>query len=90
MNTFQLVYVAHVCMLSGVLKEQFSSQASTMRQLIEELDQKYGGFVEMFIDATSRQLRLNAAIYYSPPGQLPVSVIDLDQAVQDQGVITFW
>lgn len=90
MKTLQLVYVAHVCMLSGVVEEQTSSQAATLRQVIDELDARYKGFCEMFVDAVTRQLRWDAAIYYSPPGAPPVSVVDLDQPVQDQAVITFW
>jgi len=85
-----LLYVAHLTMLTGCLKEKFSTAADTLRQLVQELDDRYPGFAGMVIDSQGGGLRLNAAIYYNNPGQVPVSVINLDQPVQDRAKVTFW
>lgn len=91
MHEVELRYIAHIAMLTGnVLKERWQTRAATVRELINELDQYYGGFREMFIDPENEQLNLNAMIYYNEKGQVPVAVIDLDRAIQDEGIVTFW
>lgn len=86
----ELRYVAHVTALTGVLLEHHQTAASSLRQLVEELDGKYPGFRVLFVNADRGTLNLNAMIYYSDPGEVPISVIDLDQPIQDGGTVTFW
>jgi hypothetical protein len=85
-----LNYVAHLTMLTGCLAENYLTAAATLRQLVQELDGRYLGFAEMVIDTRSGRLCFNAAIYYTNPGEVPVSVVDLDHRLQDGARLTFW
>ena len=90
MNQIELHYVAHVTALTHSLKEVLATQAGTLRDLIDELDERYSGFREMFVDEGTRQLKLNVMIYYSDVLQHPVAVVDLDRPVRDHAIVTFW
>jgi hypothetical protein len=86
----ELRYVAHVTTLTNCLLESYQTMASSLRELVAELDSAYPGFQEMFVSPETAKLNLNAMIYYGAPGQVPVSVIDLDQRIGDGGTVTFW
>jgi len=91
MLTLELRYVAHVAMLTGnILKEPWQTNATTVRELISELDVHYGGFIKMFIDQETNGLCLNATIYYNKEGQSPMSILDLDYPLSDNAIVTFW
>jgi hypothetical protein len=86
----ELRYVAHVTTLTNCLLESYQTAASSLRELVIELDATYPGFREMFINPETATLNLNGMIYYGAPGQVPISVIDLDHPLGDGGTITFW
>jgi hypothetical protein len=86
----ELRYVAHVTALTGNLLERRQTIASSIRELVEELDATYPGFHDLFVNAATGALQFNAMIYYSDPGAVPVSVIDVDLPIRDGGIITFW
>jgi hypothetical protein len=86
----ELRYVAHVTTLTNCLLESYQTTASSLRELVAELDGAYPGFWEMFVDPETGMLNLNVMIYYCGPGQVPISVIDLDQRIGDGGTATFW
>jgi hypothetical protein len=44
----------------------------------------------MFVNPGPGTLNLNAMIYYGAPGEIPISVIDLDHPIGDGGTVTFW
>ena len=90
MKQLELRYVAHVTTITGILQEGYQTKASTIRELVDELDARYGGFRELFVSPKTGQLNLNTMIYYSDPGEIPISVIDLDRPVRDGGTVTFW
>lgn len=90
MKTIHLRYVAGVIPITGVLDETYTTQAGTLRELLDELDAKYGGLRQMFIDETTNRLNLNTMIYYGEAGKIPFPVIDLDQSVEDGAKATFW
>ena len=91
MLTLELRYIAHVAMLTGnVLKETWHTEATNMKGLIEELDEHYGGFNEMFVDRSTGGIRLNAMIYYNKENEVPVTVINLDHPLNEKGIVTFW
>ena len=91
MLTLELRYIAHVAMLTGnVLKETWHTEATNMKGLIEELDEHYGGFNEMFVDQSTGGIRLNAMIYYNKENEVPVTVINLDHPLNEKGIVTFW
>lgn len=90
MKELELRYVAHVTTITNSLGESRETESATVRELLDELDEEYGGFREMFVSPDTGQLQLNALIYYSDPGQVPVSVIDLDHPVGHRGKVTFW
>ena len=90
MKRLELRYVAHVTTITDVLQESYHTEAATIQELVDELDGKYSGFRELFVSPETGRLNLNAMIYYSDPGAVPVSVIDLDQPVEDGGAVTFW
>jgi hypothetical protein len=90
MISMELRYVAHIITLTRTVKEAYSSQAATLRELIGELDRRFHGFQGVFVDPQSGALKLNAMIYYAEPDRPPVSVIDLDRPLSDRSVITFW
>jgi hypothetical protein len=82
--------VASVVPITGILHEHYEANAGTIRGLLDELDAKYGGFCEMFVNRETGKLNLNAMIYYGEEGQVPFAVIDLNQPIQDGAKITFW
>jgi hypothetical protein len=86
----ELRYVAHVTVLTSTLLERHQTTASSIRELVVELDTRYDGFYALFVDREVESLRLNAMIYYSDPGEIPISVIDLDHPIRDGATITFW
>jgi hypothetical protein len=90
MKQLELRYVAHVTAVTAILHEKYRTGVATIRELVSELNGRYGGFGELFVNPETGQLNLNAMIYYSDPGEVPVSVIDLDQLVNDGATITFW
>lgn len=90
MKELELRYVAHVTTITSRLGETWQTESATVRELLAELDEVYGGFREMFVSPETKQLQLNALIYYSDPGEVPVSVIDLDHPLGDGGKVTFW
>lgn len=90
MKRLELRYVAHVTTLTNCLLEGHQTTASSIYELVDELDRRYPGFREMFVNPRTDTLNLNAMIYYGAPGMVPVSVIDLDQPIGDGGTVTFW
>jgi len=90
MKHLQLRYVAHVTTLTSALQESHQTDVATLRELVDELDLAYGGFRKLFVNPETRQLNLNTMIYYSDPGEVPISVINLDHPVSDGGTVTFW
>jgi hypothetical protein len=86
----ELRYVAHVTILTGCLLEHRPTAAGSLRALIGELEARYPGFYTLFVDAATGQLALNSMIYYGDRGQIPISVIDLDQPIQEGATVTFW
>jgi hypothetical protein len=91
MLTLELRYIAHVAMLTGnTLKEPWQTEATTIRELITDLDVHYGGFNLMFIDPETGQINLNAMIYYNKEGEVPITVIELDHPLSNNGIVTFW
>jgi molybdopterin converting factor small subunit len=90
MKKLELRYVAAVYPITSKLSEQFETDAQTLRQLIHELDEKYGGFAEMFLDPQTGGLTLNTMIYYGAKGSVPRGVLDADQPIEDQATVTFW
>jgi hypothetical protein len=85
-----LRFIAHVTTITGILEESYQTGVSTIRELLDELDAKYSGFRDLFVNTETGQMNLNAMIYYSDAGEVPVSIIDLDHPVSDGGTITFW
>ena len=90
MKQLELRYVAHVTTLTNRLLESHQTTAASIRELVAELDGTYPGFWEMFVRPETGTLSLNAMIYYGAPGEIPISVIDLDQPIGDGGTVTFW
>ena len=85
-----LRYVAATYPITGIMDEEFRSEAATIRELLEELDAKYGGFMEMFINQTTGGLNLNTMIYYGEKEKVPVAVLNIEEPVSDGARITFW
>jgi hypothetical protein len=90
MKHLQLRYVAHITTLTSVLQESHQTKVATLRELVDELDLRYGGFRKLFVNSETGQLNLNTMIYYSDPGEVPISIINLDHPVSDGGTVTFW
>ena len=90
MKQLELRYVAHVTTLTNCLLEGYQTTTSSIRELVAELDDAYPGFLEMFVNPRTATLNLNAMIYYGAPGEVPISVIDLDHPIGDGGTVTFW
>jgi hypothetical protein len=86
----ELRYVAHVTALTHCLLESHQTTVSSIREWVGELEGRYQGFREMFVNPRTETLNLNAMIYYGAPGEVPVSVIDLDHPIGDGGTVTFW
>ena len=89
MKELELRYVAATYPITCRLSERYRCTADTLRQLIMELDNRYGGFAEMFLEPGGG-LTLNTMIYYGEQGGVPKAVLDADQAIADQATVTFW
>jgi hypothetical protein len=90
MKELNLRYAGSVVPVTGILEERYETQGTTLRDLLTELDETYGGFLEIFVNRSTGKLNFNAMIYYGGPGKVPVAVIDLDQPIEDHAKITFW
>ena len=90
MKQLELRYVAHVTTLTHCLLESHQTTAPSIHALVDELDSRYPGFRDMFVNPRTETLNLNAMIYYAAPGEVPLSVIDLNHAIGDGGTVTFW
>jgi hypothetical protein len=90
MKQLELRYVAAVYPITSTLSEHYDTSAGTMRDLIGELDERYGGFREMFLEPETGNLTLNTMIYYGERGSVPRGVLDADLPVADGATITFW
>ncbi len=90
MKKLNLQYVAAVYPITRKLGEFYETDACTIGDLIRELDGKYGGFSEMFLDTAASVLTLNTMIYYGEIGSVPRGVLKPDQPILDGATITFW
>lgn len=90
MKRIELRYVAATYPITSRLSEIYETDATTLRDVIGELDERYGGFDEMFIEPDSGRLTLNTMIYYGERNAVPKGVLDADLPVADGAVITFW
>jgi hypothetical protein len=90
MKELEIRYVAHITTLTDSVKEWIQTDSTTLRELICELDHRYSGFKEVFINPDSGALQMNSMIYYSNEGQPPVAVVDLGHPIQDKAIVTFW
>jgi len=90
MIELELRYVAHITTLTTKVKERYSTLSGTLRNLIDELEVKYCGFRQVFVDSETGRLKLNAMIYYSDAGQTPEAIIDLDHPIKDGAKVIFW
>ena len=85
-----LRYVGHISAVTGLLKEEYPTNASTLMELIEELERKHQGFKGVFVNGETGRMKLNAMIYYGTEGEIPLPIIDPYHPIQDKAVITFW
>lgn len=90
MKRLELRYVAAVYPITSTLSEQYDTSANTVRELITELNERYGGFSEMFLDLKTDGLTLNTMIYYGEEGSVPKGVLDADQEISGGATLTFW
>ena len=90
MKNLELRYVAAVYPITSKMSERYETDVETMRELIHSLDERYGGFTEMFINSETDKLNLNTMIYYGDEGKVPVGVLNIDLPISDGATITFW
>jgi molybdopterin converting factor small subunit len=90
MVRLELKYLAHISMVTGLLEEAYESNAVTFRELLDELEERFSGFREIFLDPDSSQIKISAMIQVKPEGKNPFPVIDLDQPIPDGSIVTFW
>ena len=90
MILLDLRYVGHISAATGLLKEAYQTNGSTLIELIEELEKRHRGFRDIFVDGETGRMNLNAMIYYSGEGEVPLPVTDLHHPIQDKAIITFW
>lgn len=85
-----LRYVGHISAVTGILKEEYQTNASILIELIEELERKHQGFKGVFVNVETGRMNLNAMIYYGTEGGIPLPIIDPYHPIQDKAIITFW
>ena len=90
MKSLDLRYIACVYPITGKLDEYLETNAETIRDLIKELDDIYGGFVETFINKETGKLNFNTMIYYGEREKPTKGVLDLDQKISDGAKVLFW
>ena len=90
MIRLKLRYLAHVSMVTGILQEVYETQATSLKVLLDELDQKYDGFQDLFIHSKGGGFNLNAMIFYQPPGKIPAPAMNLKSPLEDGATLTFW
>jgi molybdopterin converting factor small subunit len=90
MIRLKLRYLAHVSMVTGVLQEVCETQATSLKALLDELDQRYGGFQDLFLSSKGSGFNLNAMIFYQPPGKIPAPAMNLQSPLEDGATLTFW
>jgi len=86
----KLRYLAHVSMVTGILQEFHETRATSLKTLLDELNQRYHGFRDLFIHSEGGGINLNAMVFYQPPGKIPAPMIDLNSPLQDGATLTFW
>ena len=89
MTRLNIRYVAHVTMITGVLREVVATAAANLGQLIGELDRKHPGLGRLVLD-DKKNFRLDAMVFYQPPGKLPAPLVSLDAPLEEGGTLTFW
>ena len=85
-----LRYVGHISAVTGLLKEEYSTNASTLIELIEELETRHQNFKGVFVTGETGKMKLNAMIYYGTEGGIPLPIIDPYHPIQDKAILTFW
>ena len=90
MKQLNLRYVAAAYPITKKMSEEYTTEADTLLELIEELDGIYEGFYSMFYDSETDKLRLNTMIYYGEKEKVPVAVLNIRQDISDGANITFW
>lgn len=90
MKELHLRYAGPVTAITQILDERYETHSDTLRGLLDELNAKYGGFHEMFMDKEKGRLCLNIMIYYHELGKSPCPMMDLDQIIRDHSTLFFW
>lgn len=90
MIRLKLRYLAHVSMVTGVLQEFYETRAASLKALLDELDQRYDGFRDLFLSSKDSGFNLNAMIFYQPPGKIPAPAMNLQSSLEDGATLTFW
>jgi hypothetical protein len=90
MIRLKLRYLAHVSMVTGILQEFHETRATSLKSLLDELDQRYDGFQNLFLPSKGSGFNLNAMIFYQPPGKIPAPAMNLQSPLEDGATLTFW
>ena len=61
MKDLYLRYAGFAIPVTGILHEHFKTDIRTIRGLLGELDAKYGGFNEMFIDGKTGKMKFSGS-----------------------------
>jgi molybdopterin converting factor small subunit len=90
MKHLECRYVAHITTVTNKRKESLQTSAANVGELIDELENRYPGFAELFRDPQTGGVGLQAMVYYTDEGEVPTTVIDLAHPIHDRGTATFW
>lgn len=83
-------YAGHISFITGRLKEAVALRGKNVDDLLSELDEKYPGLKEIFIDPETRILNLRTNIYLRRSGLAAIGLLDREFELSDGDTLMLW
>lgn len=83
-------YAGHISVVTGKLKEVIEMKGETVYDLLRELDRKYPGFQDIFINPEDGILNLRTAISLQRSGECASQILDPKFKLKGGDNIMLW
>lgn len=90
MANLYIKYGGHISFITGKLKESVELRGKTVDALLSELDEKYPGLKEIFIDPETGILNLRTNIYLRRSGEPTIGLLDREFELSDGDTLMLW
>jgi molybdopterin converting factor small subunit len=90
MPIVHLNYLSHIIVVTGKSRETIDTTGQTIYDLISELNEKYPGIKNIFVEPESGILNVRTMIHLERSRQPLIVVMDLSFKIEDGDIIYLW